>query len=33
VGISPDGRYAVAELISDYAHAKTVWAEMKGEQG
>jgi DNA-binding winged helix-turn-helix (wHTH) protein/Tol biopolymer transport system component len=29
-GISPDGRYAVAELIANYAHAETVWTEMKG---
>jgi Tol biopolymer transport system component/DNA-binding winged helix-turn-helix (wHTH) protein len=28
-GISPDGRYAVAELIANY-HADTVWTEMKG---
>jgi len=28
-GISPDGRYAVAELIANY-HAETVWTEMKG---
>jgi eukaryotic-like serine/threonine-protein kinase len=28
--ISPDGRYAVAELIGDYAHAEFVWTELKG---
>jgi len=28
--ISPDGRYAVAELIANYAHAEAVWTEMKG---
>jgi Tol biopolymer transport system component/DNA-binding winged helix-turn-helix (wHTH) protein len=28
-GISPDGRYAVAELIANY-HAETVWTDMKG---
>ena len=30
-GVSPNGRYAVAELIADWAHAETVWTEMKGE--
>jgi Tol biopolymer transport system component len=29
-GISPDGRYAVAELIANFSHAETVWTEMKG---
>jgi eukaryotic-like serine/threonine-protein kinase len=29
--ISPDGRYAVAELITDYAHAEVVWTEFKGK--
>jgi Tol biopolymer transport system component/DNA-binding winged helix-turn-helix (wHTH) protein len=29
-GISPDGRYAVAELVANWAHAETVWTEMKG---
>jgi eukaryotic-like serine/threonine-protein kinase len=29
--ISPDGRYAVAELIADYAHAEAVWTELKDE--
>jgi Tol biopolymer transport system component len=28
-GISPDGRYAVAELIADWAHAEGVWTELK----
>ena len=28
-GISPDGRYAVAELIADGAHAEAVWTELK----
>ncbi len=27
--ISPDGRYAVAELIADWAHAEAVWTELK----
>jgi eukaryotic-like serine/threonine-protein kinase len=27
--ISPDRRYAVAELIADYAHAETMWTELK----
>jgi eukaryotic-like serine/threonine-protein kinase len=27
--ISPDGRYAAEELISDYAHAEAVWTELK----
>jgi Tol biopolymer transport system component len=27
--ISPNGRYAVAELIADYAHAEAVWTELK----
>ena len=27
--ISPDGRYAVAELIANYAHAESVWTELK----
>jgi eukaryotic-like serine/threonine-protein kinase len=30
-GVSPNGRYAVAELIADWAHAETVWTEMKRE--
>jgi Tol biopolymer transport system component/DNA-binding winged helix-turn-helix (wHTH) protein len=30
-GISPNGRYAVAERIANYAHAEAVWTEMKGE--
>jgi Tol biopolymer transport system component/DNA-binding winged helix-turn-helix (wHTH) protein len=29
-GISPDGRYAVAELIANWANAETVWTEMSG---
>jgi DNA-binding winged helix-turn-helix (wHTH) protein/Tol biopolymer transport system component len=29
-GISPNGRYAVAEIIANWAHAETVWTEMKG---
>jgi DNA-binding winged helix-turn-helix (wHTH) protein len=29
-GISPSGRYAVAEIIANWAHAETVWTEMKG---
>jgi Tol biopolymer transport system component len=28
--ISPDRRYAVAELIANYANAEAVWTEMKG---
>jgi Tol biopolymer transport system component len=27
--LSPDGRYAVAELIANYAHAELVWTELK----
>jgi Tol biopolymer transport system component/DNA-binding winged helix-turn-helix (wHTH) protein len=27
--ISPDGRYAVAELIADAAHSEAVWTELK----
>ena len=29
-GASPNGRYAVAEIIANWAHAETVWTEMKG---
>ena len=29
-GISPEGRYAVAELIANVSHVETVWTEMKG---
>jgi Tol biopolymer transport system component/DNA-binding winged helix-turn-helix (wHTH) protein len=29
-GISPDGRYAVAELIADSAHVDVAWTELKG---
>jgi eukaryotic-like serine/threonine-protein kinase len=32
--VSPNGRYAVAEMIADWAHAETVWTEIKdGSQG
>jgi eukaryotic-like serine/threonine-protein kinase len=33
-GISPNGRYAVAEIVADWAHAETVWREIKsGSKG